>query len=183
MARAVFLLPLLLFMLLVSYFAVSLRPGHDIHELPSAMIAKPAPDFDLAGLGDSKPLALAALKGHPVVINFFASWCVPCRIEHPLLMRLAQQDHLPLYGIAYKDKPDDSNRLLATYGDPYRQIGVDRTGGVGLDFGVYGVPETYVIDRAGIIRKRFVGPLTAESVEKELLPLLKQLDQPGAAPS
>lgn len=183
MARAVTLLPLLLFMLLVAYFAVSLRPNHDIHELPSAMIEKPAPDFDLAGLGDSKPLALAELKGHPAIINFFASWCVPCRIEHPLLMRLAQQNHLPLYGIAYKDKPDDSTRLLATYGDPYRQIGVDRTGGVGLDFGVYGVPETYVIDRAGVIRKRFVGPLTAESVDKELLPLLKQLDQPGAAPS
>ncbi len=90
-------------------------------------------------------------------------------------MRLAEQNHLPLYGIAYKDKPEDSSRLLATFGDPYRQVGVDRDGRVGLDFGVYGVPETYVIDSTGAIRRRFVGPLTAETVDKELLPLLKQL--------
>ena len=90
MKRVFYLVPLLLFLILVGYFAVSLRPGHDIHELPSAMIEKPAPAFDLAGLGESKPLALDALKGHPFVINFFASWCVPCRIEHPLLMRLAR---------------------------------------------------------------------------------------------
>jgi cytochrome c biogenesis protein CcmG, thiol:disulfide interchange protein DsbE len=175
MTRAFYLLPLLLFLVISGYFAVSLRPGHDIHELPSAMLEKPAPAFDLAGLGDSKALALDTLKGQPFIINFFASWCVPCRIEHPLLMRLAQQDHLPLYGIAYKDKPEDSTRLLATFGDPYRRIGVDRDGHVGLDFGVYGVPETYVVDATGTIRRRFVGPLTAETVDKELLPLLKQL--------
>lgn len=163
-------------MVLALYFATSLRPNHDIHELPSAMIAKSAPNFDLAGLDGGKPLTLAELKGHPVVINFFASWCVPCRIEHPLLMRLASENHLPLYGIAYKDKPDDSTRLLTTYGDPYRQVGIDRSGSVGLDFGVYGVPETYVIDSAGIIQRRFVGPLTAESVNNDLLPLLKKLD-------
>jgi cytochrome c biogenesis protein CcmG/thiol:disulfide interchange protein DsbE len=149
----------------------------DIHQLPSAMIEKPAPAFDLAGLGDSKPLALDALKGHPFVINFFASWCVPCRIEHPLLMRLAAENHLPLYGIDYKDKPADGTRLLATFGDPYRQVGMDSDGRAGLDFGVYGVPETYVVDSAGVIRRRFVGPLTAETVDKDLLPLLKQLGQ------
>jgi cytochrome c biogenesis protein CcmG, thiol:disulfide interchange protein DsbE len=177
MKRLVYLLPLALFLVLAGYFAISLRPNHDIHELPSAMIEKPAPGFDLAGLGDNKPLALDTLKGHPFIINFFASWCVPCRIEHPLLMRLAEQNHLPLYGIDYKDKPVDGSRLLATFGDPYRQVGVDRDGRVGLDFGVYGVPETYVIDSTGVIRKRFVGPLTAETVDKELLPLLKQLGQ------
>lgn len=177
MMRLFYLLPLTIFLIIVGYFAIALRPGHDIHELPSAMIAKPAPDFDLASLGGDKTLALDTLKGQPFVINFFASWCVPCRIEHPLLMRLAEQDHLPLYGIAYKDKPDDATHLLATFGDPYRQVGVDRDGHVGLDFGVYGVPETYVIDRTGTIRKRFVGPLTAETVDHELLPLLKQLGQ------
>jgi cytochrome c biogenesis protein CcmG, thiol:disulfide interchange protein DsbE len=177
MRRLFYLLPLVLFLVLAGYFAVSLRPGHDIHELPSAMIAKPAPAFDLAGLGDSQKLALDTLKGRPFVINFFASWCVPCRVEHPLLMRLAEQDHLPLYGIDYKDKPDDGSHLLATFGDPYRQVGMDRDGRVGLDFGVYGVPETYVIDSTGVIRRRFVGPLTAEVVDKDLLPLLKQLSQ------
>jgi cytochrome c biogenesis protein CcmG/thiol:disulfide interchange protein DsbE len=114
-----------------------------------------------------------------VVINFFASWCVPCRIEHPVLMRLKDKNHLTIYGIAYKDDPAASTRLLQTYGDPYKQVGIDRNGALGLDFGVYGVPETYVIDSAGIIRKRFVGPLTAESVDKELLPLLKQLSRSG----
>jgi cytochrome c biogenesis protein CcmG/thiol:disulfide interchange protein DsbE len=175
MKRLFYLLPLVLFMVLAGYFTIALRPNHDIHELPSAMIEKPAPGFDLAGLGAPQKLALDALKGRPFVINFFASWCVPCRIEHPLLMRLSQQDHLPLYGIAYKDKPEDSSKLLATFGDPYRSIGVDRDGRTGLDFGVYGVPETYVIDGTGRIRRRFVGPLTADTVEKDLLPLLKQL--------
>jgi cytochrome c biogenesis protein CcmG/thiol:disulfide interchange protein DsbE len=177
MKRAFYLLPLLLFVVLAGYFLISLRPGHDMHELPSAMIEKPAPPFDLVGLGQGGPLALEALKGHPFVINFFASWCVPCRVDHPLLMRLARQNHLPLYGIAYKDAPDDSSRLLAALGDPYKQIGVDRDGRVGLNFGVYGVPETYVIDSTGTIRRRFVGPLTAETVDRDLLPLLKQLGQ------
>ena len=177
MTRLLYLVPLLLFLVLAEYFFVSLRPGHDVQELPSAMIEKPAPQFDLASLGNDKPLTLDELKGRPVVINFFASWCVPCRIEHPVLMRLSEQDHLPLYGIAYKDKPADSANLLATFGDPYRQVGIDGDGRTGLDFGVYGVPETYVLDSAGRIRKRFVGPLTADSVDKELLPLLKRLDQ------
>lgn len=175
MKRLIYLLPLVLFMGLSGYFLVALRPNHDVRELPSVMIDKPAPAFDLAGLGDPKPLALDSLKGHPFVLNFFASWCVPCRLEHPLLMRLSEQNHIPLYGIAYKDKPADSTRLLANFGDPYRQVGIDQDGRVGLNFGVYGVPETYIIDSTGIIRKRFVGPLTAEAVEKELLPLLKQL--------
>ena len=92
-------------------------------------------------------------------------------------MRMAAQNHVPLYGIAYKDKPEDSARLLANFGDPYKQVGIDRDGRVGLNFGVYGVPETYVIDGAGIIRRRFVGPLSADIVDKDLLPLLKQLGQ------
>jgi cytochrome c biogenesis protein CcmG/thiol:disulfide interchange protein DsbE len=181
MKRLIYLLPLVVFLVLAAYLGrmlqLTLRPNYDIHEIPSAMIAKPAPAFDLAGLVDGKPLALGALRGHPFVVNFFASWCVPCRMEHPLLMRLATENHLPLYGIDYKDKPEDGARLLATFGDPYRLVGMDRDGGVGLNFGVYGVPETYVIDSTGIIRKRFVGPLTADQVDKELLPLLKQLGQ------
>jgi cytochrome c biogenesis protein CcmG/thiol:disulfide interchange protein DsbE len=133
------------------------------------MIDREAPQFDLAGLKD-EGLARDALKGGPVLINFFASWCVPCRVEHPLLMALANREHVPLYGIDYKDQPEDAAKLLAQFGDPYR-----RDGRVGLDFGVYGVPETYVLDSDGHIRKRFVGPLTAEQVDKELLPLLKAL--------
>jgi cytochrome c biogenesis protein CcmG/thiol:disulfide interchange protein DsbE len=174
MRRTLFILPLLLFLVLAGYFALSLRPDHDPHELPSALIGKEAPAFDLAGL-HGEGVARDALKGKPALINFFASWCVPCRVEHPLLMRLAEQEHVPLYGIDYKDRPEDAMQLLKEFGDPYRRVGIDRDGRVGLDFGVYGVPETYVLDSTGHIRKRFVGPLTAEQVNKELLPLLKSL--------
>ena len=174
MRRVLYLLPLFLFLVLAGYFVLALRPGYDPHELPSAMINKEAPAFDLAGL-DGKALALTALKGSPVLINFFASWCVPCRVEQPMLMRLANLEHVPLYGIDYKDQPEDAAKLLAQFGDPYRLVGLDPDGKVGLNFGVYGVPETYVLDSTGHIRKRFVGPLTAEDVNKELLPLLKAL--------
>jgi cytochrome c biogenesis protein CcmG/thiol:disulfide interchange protein DsbE len=174
MRRLLFILPLLSFLMLAGYFALSLRPGHDPHELPSALIDKEAPPFQLAGLNGGG-IARDTLKGQPVLINFFASWCVPCREEHPLLMRLAEQDHVPLYGIDYKDKPEAARDLLHEFGDPYRAIGMDRDGRVGLDFGVYGVPETYVLDGSGHIRKRFVGPLTAARVNQELLPLLKAL--------
>ena len=173
-----FILPVLLFIALAGYFALALRPGYDPHALPSALIDKEAPTFALGGLNEGAGVSRDALKGGPVLINFFASWCVPCRVEHPLLMRLAEHDHVPLYGIDYKDQPEDAHKLLTQFGDPYRAIGMDRDGRVGLDFGVYGVPETYVLDRTGHIRKRFVGPLTAQQVDRELLPLLKELGRP-----
>jgi cytochrome c biogenesis protein CcmG/thiol:disulfide interchange protein DsbE len=172
--RTLYLLPVVLFMWLVAYFAMALRPGYDPQALPSALVGKEAPQFSLDGL-NGPGIARDGLKGGPVLINFFASWCVPCRIEHPLLMRLAEREHVKLYGIDYKDKPEDATKLLAKLGDPYRGIGLDQDGRVGLDFGVYGVPETYVLDSSGHIRKRFVGPLTEQQVEKELLPLLKTL--------
>jgi cytochrome c biogenesis protein CcmG/thiol:disulfide interchange protein DsbE len=111
-----------------------------------------------------------------VLVNFFASWCAPCRVEHPILMRLAAQDHVALYGIDYKDRPEDAKRILAQLGDPYHAVGLDPDGTTGIDFGVYGVPETYVIDKTGQIRKRFVGPLTEQALQQELLPLLKSLN-------
>ena len=174
MWRAVYLLPVVLFMARAGYFALALRSDRDPHDLPSALLDKEAPQFSLSGL-NGPGVARDGLKGGPVLINFFASWCVPCRVEHPLLMRLAERDHVPVYGIDYKDQPEDAAKLLAQFGDPYRSVGLDRDGRVGLDFGVYGVPETYVLDGTGHIRKRFVGPLTAQQVEKELLPLLKTL--------
>jgi cytochrome c biogenesis protein CcmG/thiol:disulfide interchange protein DsbE len=177
MRRLLYLLPVISFLALAFYLALALRPDRDPHELPSALIDQEAPGFSLAGL-DGAGISRDGLKGGPVLINFFASWCVPCRIEHPLLMRLAEQDHVPLYGIDYKDAPEDATKLLARFGDPYRGVGLDRDGRVGLDFGVYGVPETYVLDGTGHIRKRFVGPLTARQVDDELLPLLKQLGSP-----
>jgi cytochrome c biogenesis protein CcmG, thiol:disulfide interchange protein DsbE len=176
MRKALYLLPLVAFLVLVTWFALALRPNYDPQTLPSAMIDQPAPAFDLAALNGGANLSLSGLKGQVVLVNFFASWCVPCRIEQPILMRLAKQENVALYGIDYKDQPAAAKRVLAELGDPYRAIGLDADGITGINFGVYGVPETYVIDKDGQIRKRFVGPLTEQSLQQELLPLLKQLN-------
>ncbi len=173
MRRFVYLLPVALFALLALYFFLGLR--RDPSLLPSALLDKPAPDFVLPGLGDKPGLAKSDLAGRVVLVNFFASWCAPCRVEHPLLMRLAAEGKVALYGIDYKDKPEDAARLLAQLGDPYSRIGVDREGRIAIDFGVYGVPETYVVDAAGRIRYRQVGPITGEDWERKLLPLLREL--------
>lgn len=178
MRRALFLLPVALFMIVAGYFAYSLRPDHDPRLLPSALLNQPAPAFSLPRLGADGVVTHAELAGRVTVINFFASWCAPCRIEHPLLMRLARDRSTRIVGIAYKDKPEDSRRFLAELGDPFSVIGVDREGRVGVDFGVFGVPETYVLDREGRIRLRFVGPLSARQVEAELLPLIQRLATP-----
>lgn len=175
MRKLAYAVPVLLFVALAAYFALALLSGRDPKELPSALLDKPAPAFDLAGLADGERLVGSALHGEVVVLNFFASWCAPCRIEHPELLRLARQGNFSVVGIAYKDRPENSRRFLAELGDPYRRIGVDRDGRVGIDFGLYGVPETYVIDREGRIRKRIVGPLSPAIVERELLPLLRML--------
>ncbi len=173
MRRLLFLLPVALFAVLAGNFALGLF--RDPSLLPSVLIDKPAPDFNLFALGDKPGLATADLAGHVTLINFFASWCAPCRVEHPLLMRLAAEGSVALYGINYKDKPEKASRLLAELGDPYRRIGIDGEGRTAIDFGVYGVPETYVIDKDGRIRYRQVGPITQEDYETKILPLLRRL--------
>ncbi len=178
MRRLAYAVPVLLFVALAGYFAAALFSGRDPHELPSALLDRPVPGFDLPRLDGEGRLSDAALRGEVTLVNFFASWCVPCRVEHPMLLRLARDEKVRLVGIAYKDKPADSRRFLAELGSPYGQVGIDRDGRTGIDFGVYGVPETYVVDREGRIRKRFVGPLTAQAVERELLPLLRGLGRP-----
>jgi cytochrome c biogenesis protein CcmG/thiol:disulfide interchange protein DsbE len=178
MRRLLYLLPVLLFLVLAGYFAWSLRPGHDPRLLPSALLDRQAPDFVLPVLAGAGTLRRDDLLGQPVLINIFASWCAPCRIEHPLLMRLARQPGVYLVGIAYKDRPEDSRRFLAELGDPYRRVGVDQDGRTGVDFGVYGVPETYVLDRRGHVRHRHVGPLSPAVVDRDLVPLLRQLAAP-----
>ena len=164
--KLLFLLPAALFAVLLGAFAVGLR--HDPHLLPSALIDRPAPDFALPGLYESaEGLTRKDLEGRVTLVNFFASWCAPCREEHPQLMALAQPAGVTLDGIAYKDKPEDSRRFLDRLGNPYRHVGVDRAGTTAIDFGVYGVPETYVVDGTGHVRYRHVGPLTAEDVKSE----------------
>ena len=175
MRRLLFGLPILLFAVLAGYFLLGL--GRDPSVLPSALIDRPAPSFDLPGLGDRAGLATANLVGRVSLVNFFASWCVPCRAEHPMLMRLAKEGRIALYGIAYKDKPEASGQLLAQLGDPYSRVGVDGSGRTAIDFGVYGVPETFVIDKAGIIRYKQIGPLSPEALKEKILPLVRELQR------
>jgi cytochrome c biogenesis protein CcmG/thiol:disulfide interchange protein DsbE len=176
MRRLPYVLPILLFAVLAGYFFLGLK--RDPGLLPSALLDQPAPEFALPGLGERPGLARADLAGRVTLVNFFASWCAPCRVEHPLLMRLAGEGTIALYGVDYKDQPEDATRLLAQLGDPYRRIGVDRSGRTAIDFGVYGVPETYVLDKDGRIRFRQVGPISASDYDDRILPLLKQLGAP-----
>lgn len=170
-----FILPLLLFLGLAAAFFAGL--GRDPHAVPSALIDKPVPEFALPALIDDRPgLATADLKGKVTLVNVFASWCVPCRLEHPLLMRLAKEG-VELDGINYKDEAEDAKLWLTNLGNPYKRIGADVAGAVGIDWGVYGVPETFVIDRAGIIRFKQVGPLSADVINDTIAPLVSQLSK------
>ncbi len=159
--------------------AFYLQLGKDASVVPSALIDQPAPEFSLGPIeGYDRPgLASADFAGQVTVVNVFASWCVPCRAEHPLVTELAKRDDIQVTGLNYKDKPADARRWLAELGDPYDRIGADQTGRVGIDFGVYGVPETFVIDRNGVIRFKHVGPLTEEHVRKSILPAIEALQK------
>jgi cytochrome c biogenesis protein CcmG/thiol:disulfide interchange protein DsbE len=169
-------LPVLVFAGLVVAFAIGLT--RDPAYLPSALIDRSAPGFDLAALTDRPGVATTDLgHGKVVLVNFFASWCVPCKVEHPTLMRLAGAGTLPVYGINYKDKPEDALAFLKALGDPYGRIGVDRDGRVAIDFGLYGVPETYIVDKAGRVRYRYPGPVTEEVWRQEILPLVEHLQR------
>ena len=171
--RILFVTPLFLFVGLAIYLAFGLT--RDARVLPSALIDKPIPEFALPALFPGEPgFATADLKGKVAVVNVFASWCIPCRVEHPVLMRLAEQG-VPIYGINYKDKPDDAERWLDRLGDPYTRTGADRDGRVAIDWGVYGVPETFVVDRQGRIVHKHIGVLKQEAFENDIMPLIDDL--------
>jgi len=143
-------------------------------EIPSALIGKPAPAFELPALPGREPgLSSGDLKGEVSLVNVFASWCVACRIEHPLLMRLSREKAVPIHGLDYKDDPQAALGWLAQHGDPYARIGVDRSGRTGVDWGVYGVPETFVIDRAGRIVCKQIGPIGERDWERKLKPAVE----------
>ena len=179
MKRALFLVPLALFLGLAVYFAVGLTKDPRI--LPSALIDKPAPEFALDPLKDGEQgLAKGDLGGEVVLVNVFASWCVPCRAEHPVLMRLAEEKTIPIYGINYKDKPEDAARFLSQLGNPFKQIGVDSSGRTAIDWGVYGYPETFIVDASGHIRYRHVGQIYPHQLESLILPLMKQAAESAA---
>ena len=169
-------LPLAVFLVLLAFLFVGLF--RDPREVPSPLVDKPAPSFSLAKLHQpGERLSNADMRGQVWLLNVWASWCVSCRVEHPLLVALAKADVVPVIGLAYKDKPEDGLAWLASNGDPYRMSIVDRDGRVGIDFGVYGVPETFVIDKAGIIRYKQIGPLTADALDKTILPLVRELQR------
>jgi cytochrome c biogenesis protein CcmG/thiol:disulfide interchange protein DsbE len=169
-------IPFVIFAVLVTFLWVGL--SRDPREVPSPLIGKPAPAFRLAQLhAPGATLASEDLKGQVWLLNVWASWCVSCRVEHPLLVELAQQNIVAVYGLDYKDKPDDGRAWLAQHGDPYTASIVDRDGRVGIDYGVYGVPETFVIDKTGIVRYKQIGPLSAEALRDQILPLVRELQR------
>ena len=169
-----YLLPLLVFVVLLGFLAVGLK--RDPREVPSPLIDKPAPPFKLPRLDvPEQALSLDDLKGKVWLLNVWASWCVACRVEHPLLVELAGTNSVPIYGLNYKDKRDDALAWLSKHGNPYVASLSDAEGLVGIDFGVYGVPETFVIDKDGRIAYRHVGPLQPQDLTTTILPLLERL--------
>jgi len=151
--------------------------SYDPRGVPSALIGRPVPDFTLPAVAgvDLPTLARADLNGlaRPVIVNFWASWCVPCVIEHPQLMRLAR-DGVPVFGINYKDRPQDARAFLQRHGNPFAKLAGDEPGRVAIEWGVYGVPETYLVDRQGIIRWRWAGPVTQDVLSNDIAPLLRR---------
>ena len=170
-----YLVPLAVFLVLLGFLAVGLQ--RDPRAVPSPLIGKPAPSFALPVLGaPERTLSLENMRGKVWLLNVWASWCTACRLEHPLMVELAQSGAVPLYGLNYKDKPADAIRWLGNFGNPYQQSLSDAEGLVGIDFGVYGVPETFVIDKAGVIRLKHTGPVTPEVLKETILPLIGQLN-------
>ena len=168
--------PLAVFAVLLAFLWVGL--SRDPREVPSPLIGKPAPSFVLATLHEpQKKLSGDDMKGQVWLLNVWASWCVSCRVEHPLLMQLAKSNVVPVVGLDYKDKPDEGLAWLKENGNPYNVSIVDRDGRVGIDFGVYGVPETFVVDKQGVIRYKQIGPVTAEALENRILPLVRDLQK------
>ncbi len=172
--RLLFLVPIAIFVVLALILGWALT--HNPREIPSALIGKPVPQFSLSPVqGRTLGLSKADLVGEVSLVNVFASWCVACREEHPLFMRLKADDVVPIHGFNYKDQPNNAARWLDTLGDPYTRTGADRDGRVAIDWGVYGVPETFVITKDGRIAHKHIGPLTRKDIEETILPLVRRL--------
>jgi cytochrome c biogenesis protein CcmG/thiol:disulfide interchange protein DsbE len=170
-----FIVPLALFLALAVFFAIGLT--RDPRTVPSPFIGKPAPAFKLEQL--HQPTAAftpESMKGKVWMLNVWASWCASCRVEHPLLVELARNRTVPIVGLNYKDKRDDAKAWLQKFGDPYEVSAWDIEGKVGIDYGVYGAPETFLIDKQGVIRHKQIGPITPEALEKTIMPLIRKLN-------
>jgi cytochrome c biogenesis protein CcmG/thiol:disulfide interchange protein DsbE len=172
-----YLLPLAVLLVLIAFLAVGL--GLNPRTVPSPLVGKPAPDFRLVQLqAPDQSITPADFRGRVWMLNVWASWCVSCRQEHPVLLRLGQSRQVTLVGLNYKDEREQGRRWLVEHGgDPYAVSAMDSEGRTGIDYGVYGVPETFVIDKAGIIRYKHIGPLTTEIIEEKILPLVRELER------
>jgi len=169
-------IPLLVFLVMAVFFAIGLTMNP--RDIPSPLIGKPVPEFSLPPVkGGTLGLSSADLRGEVSIVNVFASWCVACREEHPILMGIKEKGLVPLHGINYKDKPDDARAWLDEMGDPYTRIGADISGRVAIDWGVYGVPETFVIDRDGRIAYKQIGAVTPEILRDKIMPLVTKLQK------
>jgi cytochrome c biogenesis protein CcmG, thiol:disulfide interchange protein DsbE len=179
--RLLVLLPLVLFLALAALFFFRLGSG-DPSRIPSALIGHPAPETNLAGIPgllarDGKPLpgiAPADFKGAVTLVNVWASWCVPCHDEAPLLSALGEDSRIRVVGINYKDQPDNARRFLGRHGNPFVAVGADHNGRASIEWGVYGVPETFVVDREGRIAFKLVGPITPDNLERALKPAIEK---------
>jgi cytochrome c biogenesis protein CcmG/thiol:disulfide interchange protein DsbE len=171
-----FLLPLGIFIVLVALLAVGLTLNP--REVPSPLVGKPAPDFSVPQLhAADKTFSPKEMQGKVWLLNVWASWCVSCREEHPLLVEFGKTGTVPIVGLNYKDKREDGQRWLARFGDPYLLSAFDADGRVGINYGVYGVPETYLIDKAGVIRYKQIGPITPEVLKTKIIPLAQELSK------
>lgn len=172
----ILLIPLVLFIALVAFLLIGLQ--RDPHEVPSPLINKPAPDFRLPQLQENaKTFSPQEMRGKVWLLNFWGTWCPACRDEHPRLIEYAKSGAVPIYGVDYKDDPEAALQLLSELGNPYVLTAFDVDGRVSIDFGVYGAPESYLIDRNGVIRFKQIGPITDEVWEKKIVPLARQLSQ------
>ena len=171
-----FAIPLAVFAVILAFLFVGL--GLNPREVPSPFIGKPAPAFQLAQLhAPDRAFTQKDMLGQVWLLNVWASWCISCRDEHPLLVELAKGKTVPLVGLNYKDKPEEAKAWLKRFGDPFRISVSDLDGRVGIDFGVYGVPETFLIDKTGVIRYKHIGPITPDALEKKILPLVRELQK------
>jgi cytochrome c biogenesis protein CcmG, thiol:disulfide interchange protein DsbE len=176
LVRTKLLIPLGVFVVLCAFLLVGL--WRDPREVPSPLIGKPAPAFALAQLHEpAKTLGPADLRGQVWLLNVWASWCVTCREEHPLLVELGKLKLVPIVGLDYKDESVAGKRWLEQNGDPYTVSVVDRDGRAGIDWGVYGVPETFVIDKAGVIRYKQIGAITVDALQNKIVPLIRELQR------
>jgi cytochrome c biogenesis protein CcmG/thiol:disulfide interchange protein DsbE len=173
--RIGYVLPLIIFFAL--YVLFKTRLTKDPYLLPSMLIGKEIPSFEIRCLNKEEKLTDKQFKGHITLLNVWASWCPGCQIEHPILMDLAKSGDVHVYGLNYKDKPQDANLFLENRGNPYQEIIDDPKGKLSLQFGVYGTPESFLIDEKGIVRYRYAGPLTLDILEKDLLPRIRQIKQ------